>query len=197
MRREVFNSIYAHDVWNSESGSGPGSEAIATKKVAIAISALSTELKLSSVLNLGCGADTWLPELPGYVGVDISKLAIERATQTHPDRHYVVLDGVTDELPVCDLVMVRDCIQHLSLREGLTLLNNVRTSGCKWVLASTFLAGKNINIATGGAYSPDLEAPPFSQHNPVRYIQDGYSYDVPERLPTRDPSKKLALWRLT
>lgn len=197
MRQQVFDEIYTHNRWNSkESGSGPGSTKHATAKITVQIRELATELGVESVLNLACGDDNWTPELPGYVGVDVSSVAIHRARKSHPLREYQVLDGVEDPLPYCDLIIIRDCIQHLSLKEGTRLLHNVRSVGAKWLLASTFVNGINEDIKTGDAYSPDLQAHPFNLRNPLRILDDGYHFTHAEDTATRDPRKKLALWSL-
>merc|ERR1712118_355648 len=48
---------------------------------------------------------------------------------------FVVLDAVEDPLPYADLVVVRDVLQHLHLRDAQLLLNNVRSLG-GWILIS-------------------------------------------------------------
>lgn len=197
MRQEIFEDIYQHNKWNSkESLSGPGSGTIPTRKIADAILQLVGELGIKSVLNIGCGVDNWLPELPNYVGVDISALAIKKAKLMHPGRAYEIVDAVTHSLPQRELVIVRDCLQHLPLDDGRRLLQNIKSSRASWLLASTFIASANVDIEVGGAYSPNLELEPFNLHNPVRLIDDGYSYVAPEDKATRDPQKKLALWSL-
>lgn len=187
----VFDRIYRTNGWNGEeSRSGPGSGSVATQHVARAITDLVAELNVQSVLDLGCGDGFWMPDLPGYLGVDVSAEAIRRAKRNHPARKYKVL---REDLGKFDLVITRDAMQHLSLRDADNLLDFALQSG-DWLLASTYVNGQNLDIPTGHFYSPDLTAAPFNMDAPYRMIFDGYSYHDPDLV--RDPGKHLGLWDL-
>lgn len=189
----VFSDIYKRNSWNGvESLSGPGSGPTATKHVAPAILALVAELGITSVLDVACGDGYWMPDLPGYVGIDVAPEAIAKAQRRHRDRRYVVAGA--PPLLAFDLVIVRDAIQHLSFADGLALLATIRETGSRWLLASTYLDVPNVDIATGDFYSPNLEAEPFSLGPPERLIFDGYGYADPDEI--RDPQKHLGLWPL-
>jgi hypothetical protein len=96
--------------------------------------------------------------------------------------------------PSADLILLRDMQQHLPLRDAVAVLDAIRRSGSRWLLASTYVGGRNVRVAAGGFYEPDLEAPPFDMPPAARLYHDGYSYDGDESL--RDARKMLALWRL-
>ncbi|HEY6568540.1 MAG TPA: class I SAM-dependent methyltransferase [Actinomycetota bacterium] len=186
----VFDRIYRTNGWNgTESRSGPGSGSVATRHVASAIAVLAEELRVESVLDLGCGDGYWMPKLPGYLGVDVSAEAIRHARRNHPDRRY----QTTPPLGHFDLVISRDAMQHLALVEADRLLDFALTAG-DWLLASTYINGANVDIETGHFYSPDLTAAPFNLPQPSQLIFDGYSYHDPDLI--RDPGKHLGLWDL-
>jgi SAM-dependent methyltransferase len=188
----IFATIYRANAWNGrESLSGPGSGPAATATVAQAIVELVAELRISSVLDVGCGDGFWMPDLPGYIGIDVVDQAVRAARRRHPGRSYMVA-AVADLDRAFDLVIVRDVIQHCSFSDGLALLDAIRRTGSSWLLASTFRGGENIDIPTGDAFSPDLEAEPFTLGEPLRLIADGYGYDDPGAI--RDPRKHLGLW---
>lgn len=190
----VFSDIYRENRWHGrESRSGPGSGLEPTRHVAAAILGLTRELGVRSVLDVGCGDGLWMPDLPGYVGIDVAAEAVHRARQRHPDRDYRMA-AVEDIHEPFDLVICRDAIQHLSLMHGQELLGAIRDTGSRWLLASTFVGGDNRDIRTGDAYSPDLTAPPFRLAQPARLIFDGYGYDDGSAI--RDPRKHLGLWAL-
>lgn len=190
----VFSQIYQGNLWHGrESLSGPGSGRAATRRVARDIEVLVRDLEVSSVLDVGCGDGYWMPDLPGYVGVDVAPEAVARARELHPERRYEVLDGRRERLPQADLVIVRDAIQHLPLLDGRLLIVNILSSGATWLLASTFPGGPNVDIAEGESYTPDLQAPPFGFAEPEFTIADGYGYAGEG---VRDPRKVLGLWRL-
>jgi SAM-dependent methyltransferase len=188
----TFDRIYRDNLWNGvESRSGPGSGDAATRHLRGLLPLLVDELGVTSVLDVGCGDGYWMPDLPGYVGIDASRAAIRIARRNHPDREY----GTAFPARFFDLVIVRDVFQHLSLRDGWVLSQIVRLAATGgWLLASTFVGGENDNIQTGDAYSPDLMAPPFGLHQPDRLIFDGYGYEFADAV--RDPRKHLGLWRL-
>lgn len=191
----IFDTIYRGNLWNGEESlSGPGSGASATMRVAPAITALVEELDVRSVLDVACGDGYWMPDLPGYLGIDVSAEAIRRARKLHPERSYRVTDVRTASLQAFDLVIVRDVIQHHSLTGGQAILDAVARTGSRWMLASTYVAGENFDVPTGDCYWPDLTALPFFLGVPERLIFDGYGYADPDEI--RDPRKHLGLWPL-
>jgi SAM-dependent methyltransferase len=185
----IFDTIYRDNLWNGvESRSGPGSGEIATR-------ALPDELRfvvhlhgITSVLDVGCGDGYWMPPMPGYVGYDASEIALRLARERNPDRVYVR----TWPAGYFDLVIMRDVIQHLSLDAGVDLLERVRSMAPRFLLASTYTGGLNIDVPTGGAYSPDMQAEPFNLPEPAYWIFDGHHYHHTKEV--RDPTKFLALW---
>lgn len=190
----VFSRIYRDNVWNGvETRSGPGSGPIPTELVAQQLVALVAQLGCSSVVDAACGEGLWQPDLPGYVGLDVAPEAIEAARRNHPDREYRVHDLLTG-CPRADLVLCRDALQHLSLTDGQAALAAIRSSGSTWLVASTYVGERNVQVRTGGYHMPDLEAPPYSLPPARLLIHDGYDYGVPGVL--RDRRKMLGLWRL-
>jgi len=191
--RETFSEIYRTNAWDGiESLSGPGSGPAATHELRELLPRLVDDLSIRTVIDVACGDGYWMPELPGYVGIDVAPEAIKRARKLHPTRAYVVGDVATMSLPRNDLVIVRDVIQHLSFADGLALLSSILRSQPRYLLASTYQGGANTDIQTGDAYCPDLTAPPFSLPRPERMIFDGYHYHETDEL--RDPRKHLGLW---
>ena len=85
-------------------------------------------------------------------------------------------------------------MQHLSLQGWARPDAHHPGSGPTWLLASTYIDGENIDIETGDAYRPNLEAEPFNLPPALLLIHDGYEYHDGDRL--RDPGKMLGLWRL-
>lgn len=190
----VFSKIYRLNGWNgTETRSGPGSNKAPTAPVAKALSSLIHELGITSVIDAACGEGYWQPALPGYLGLDVAPEAIEAARQFHPDREYRVWD-VRKGCPRADLVICRDALQHLSLKDGVAVLNAIRESGSRWMLLSTYIGGRNGNGPSGKYvyFEPDLEMPPYNLPNPFRLIRDGYAYSDAETI--RDPRKMLGLW---
>jgi SAM-dependent methyltransferase len=186
---EIFDQIYATNAWGGiESRSGPGSSSVEARDLAPDIVALVGRLRVTSVLDVGCGENFWTPDLPGYIGIDVSRLAIEVARQRHPERDLRLDDGTP--YPMCDLVLVRCVIQHLSMADAAALLRRIAESGARWLLCTTYVHGANIEIATGGGYWPNMEEPPFSLGAPEVMLVDGRTDNHPDKGPM------LGLWRI-
>lgn len=193
----VFSEIYRENRWNGvESLSGPGSGPAATAELRTAITGLVDELGVRTVLDAACGDGYWMPELPGYTGIDVAPEAIAAAQARHPERRYLVGNLATMRLPRADLVIFRDALQHLSFRDGLAALAAILETRPRWLLASTYVGGANVDIETGDAYSPDLEVTPFSLGRPDRLIFDGHHYHEHGTTAVRDPRKHLGLWAI-
>lgn len=192
----VFSDIYRENRWNGvESRSGPGSGEAATVHLRKAIAELVENLGVRTVLDVGCGDGYWMPDLPGYTGIDVAPEAIRLARKRHPERRYLVGSVSTIKLPRVDLVITRDAMQHMSFRDGLDALARIIESGPGWLLASTYVGGLNEDIVTGSAYSPDLSAEPFNLGRPVSMIFDGYTYHDADAV--RDNRKHLGLWHIS
>ena len=167
----VFDRIYQVNYWRgTESRSGQGSGTDATKELAVRLVDLVAALGVTSVLDVGCGDGFWMPPLPGYVGVDVSAVALRSARARHPEREYLFDEG--SAYPRCQLVIARHVMQHLSLAEGTRLLSRVRASGAQWLLVTTYLMGSNKDVANGRVFFPDLRAQPFNLGEPVSLLED-------------------------
>jgi SAM-dependent methyltransferase len=195
--RAIFDTIYRDNAWNGvESRSGPGSGDAATALLRAELVNLARELDVRSVVDAACGDGYWMPDLPGYTGIDVSAEAIELAQRRHPERRYLVGSLATVRIPTADLVIFRDALQHLSLNDGTAALARIIESGPRFLLASTYIGGLNEDITTGDAYSPDLMGQPFNLGEPDRLIFDGYHYHEHGTDAVRDPRKHLGLWSI-
>jgi len=192
----LWDDLYERNTWNGvESLSGPGSGTAATQHVGPAIVALCRRYGIRSVIDAACGDGWWMPDLPGYLGIDRAVAAVTRSRELHPARLYLVGDLRFLDIRA-DLVILRDVIQHLSLRDGVDLVRAAEDTG-GFLLASSYRGGKNTGISEedvrrARAYDNDLEAPPFSLGPPLEVIPDGYAYHGDS---IRDPRKILGLWR--
>lgn len=192
MRASVFEDIFKNNRWNgAESRSGPGSSTKATELIARILVELVAGVGATSVLDAPCGDSAWMPELPGYLGVDISPSAVDASRKAHPERRYEVADFCADELGPADLIICRDGIQHLPLLDSVAAIENFRSTGAAWLVASTYEDGANRNVAAGGYFQPDLQAPPFSLGTPFMVIEDGFWDEG-----VIYPDKYLGVWAL-
>jgi len=192
----TFDRIYRDNLWNGvESHSGPGSGTTATRNIAKQLTDLVKLLKVESVLNVGCGDDFWMPDLPGYLGVDVSSEAIDLARKNHPDRFYRLLPPDSpSSVPEFDLVICRDVLQHLSQHSATWLVDRMNKIGRLLLLSTYMSVAQGHDIEDGGYTEPNLMLEPFSLGAPMLLFFDGYQY-AEEDPPIRDPRKFLGLWR--
>lgn len=190
----TFEEIYQRNRWNGiNSRSGPGSEMLPTTRLRQFLPWLVKAEGIRSVLDVGCGDNYWMPDMPGYLGIDPSPTAIQRAQAAHPERTYTVGDvrELREPGETFDLVICRDVLQHLSLLSAMNVLKALRDKG-RVVLISTYHGTTNRNVPDGGYYEPNLTAPPFGLRQPDLMLLDGWSYHDPELV--RDPRKFMGLW---
>jgi len=174
----VFQHIHDTNLWGApESVSGLGSELDATRTLREALPALLAELKVEVLLDLPCGDFGWLSrtELPvkRYVGGDIVASIVERNRALY-GKEFMQLDLCSSELPKADLVLCRDCLVHLPFEWIERAVANLKRSGSKWLLTTTFLeCDKNEDIAVGDWRILNLELAPFCWKPPERVIVEG------------------------
>jgi glycosyltransferase involved in cell wall biosynthesis len=175
----VFEEIYCTNVWgSSESHSGHGSSAGATRVLRTALSQLFSDLGVQSMVDVPCGDFNWmrLLDLPvDYFGADIVPQLIEKNQRNYsrPGRAFGLLDVVKDPLPKADLVFSRDLLVHLSERDIRSALKNICDSGARYLVATTFTSrDKNVDIPTGLWRTLNLQRPPFSFPPPMRLINE-------------------------
>lgn len=196
-RQSVFTRIYSKNGWGSEeSVSGKGSTLRETRVAREVLPALVARYGVRTLLDIPCGDCNWMREInfcgTTYIGADIVADLIDRTRATYegPNRSFLHLDIVRDPLPVADLVLCRDCMIHLSNGDVLAALRNIRRSGSRYLLATTYTARPgNPDIVTGDWRPINLQLPPFALPPPLELISeewdwaDGYHAD-----------KCLALW---
>jgi SAM-dependent methyltransferase len=178
---ETFTDIYRDNSWgNTESCSGPGSTVFRTRLLRPALVQLLRDLEIKSVLDAGCGDFNWmrLADFSGisYIGVDIVSEIVQRNSDRYSasSRRFVCLDLTHDPLPEAECVLCRDCLVHFSYSDIDRALWRMRSSGARYLLATTFDANEtNCDIATGGWRPLNLEKPPFSFPPPIRKLWDG------------------------
>lgn len=194
-RRAVFMRIADSNAWDgTESISGPGSTMEATRLLRAALPDLLAKYEVQSLLDVPCGDAYWitsvLPKGIKYTGGDIVPALIEKARTTKGEfGTFAVMDLVTDELPRADLVLVRDCFIHLPNVTIVQAIANIKRSGARLLLTSTYPGrAKNIDIEIGGFRPVDLQALPFGLPQPLETILET------EGLKN---GKSIALWDIS
>ena len=187
-RNARFAADYSHN-------SGVGSSLGATKAVAAALPEVLQSLSVRSMLDIPCGDFLWMQHVDlrslTYTGGDVIESLIHshQARYASPEKSFQTLDLVTSDLPKVDMIFCRDCLVHLSDRLVKRAVNNIKRSGSRYLLTTTFPARTtNAGIVTGSWRPINLCAPPFSFPPPIRLVD--------ERCLAPYQDKSLGLWRI-
>jgi hypothetical protein len=182
---EKFNEIYNDNLWASkESKSGSGSELGNTVTLRKELPFVFAKYGIKSMLDIPCGDFNWMKEVDltniEYTGADIVSAVVETNKKNHPNFKFEVMDITKDALPKVDLVFVRDCLGHLSDANVLKAIENIKASGSKYLLATSFTKWNfNSNIVDGGWRCINLLIDPFKlkpQYLINEDCKEGYPY---------------------
>lgn len=192
--KDVFSRHYQTNYWaDDESVSGHGSTVAATKAIRLALPPLMEWYEIKSVLDIPCGDLNWAHKVkwPAYIGADIVPELVEKARAAHPDFDLRVLDITRDPLPAVDLIVCRDLLGHFSNRDVKLALQNIKKSGAKYLLATTFPGHETSGDIETGMWRPINLASFFGLPDPEEYINEmctdgGGAF----------ADKSLGLWRL-
>lgn len=194
--KDIFSNYYKDNFWNGkESKSGPGSDYENTQYLITELSAFLNEYDIKSVLDIPCGDFNWMKRVNlknvYYTGGDIVDSVITQNQKKYKRTNvkFKVLDVVNSTLPKSDLVLVRDCFVHLTNENIQKALINIKDSGSKYFLSTTFTwrhMDVNRKIKTGGWRRINLEKEPFNLPKPIEYIVEGH--------PSVHRDKSLGLW---
>lgn len=113
--------------------------------------------------------------------------------QSRPGVSFQVVDLIKGPVPKADVVLVRDCLVHLSYEHIAAALANIAQSGSTWLLTTTFPdTPANEDIATGEWRAIDLTKAPFALPHPERLVEEGQAH-----LKGQRSDKMLGLWRIS
>ena len=200
--KNVFDYIYVNNKWhNEESISGPGSSLHNTAAIRRCLPDLLKELDIRVLLDIPCGDFYWMKEmdlnLDRYIGADIVADMTRSNTERYADPEtgrwqFLTLDITKDPLPDADLVFCRDCLVHFSIEDIHRALNNIRRSGARYLLTTTFTnRTSNPDITTGQWRPLNLLADPFRLPAPMRLLSEEYTGSRGQY-----PDKQLGLWEI-
>ena len=167
--KNIFTSVYNHPTgWGSkESKSGVGSELSSTVNLRKELSFLFLKYKINSILDVPCGDFNWMSQMDlsgiEYTGGDIVEELIESNRIKFPNIEFLQVDITKDSLVKSDLVLTRDCFAHLSNKKIIDAIENIKNSGSRYLLTTSFTKFcDNFNIEDGDWREINLMIPPFN-----------------------------------
>jgi hypothetical protein len=199
-RQAAFDKIYADSYWGVEHLSGSGSTIEATRLVRQVIEKTIKDFHISTIIDVACGDMAWMPlvlediKAQGikidYLGCDIVSSLIKSHTEKFPHLRFQHLDFVADKIPKAELIICREALQHLPVKDIKAALKNFSDGGAKYLLTTTHLRRYGIrnhmNMKPGRCRDRNLLLPPFNLPNPI--------FVFPEEMGNKD--KFIGLWGL-
>lgn len=177
---DTFRTIYRKRVWGSNGQqfySGPGSHGPASDKYCDAITEFIREQEIQRVIDLGCGDFSVGRRIvegaeAEYIGVDVVSELIAHHSKTFVDPRvsFFCANIITDDLPVADLCLIRQVLQHLTNDEIAEVLK--RLAHFPKVIIAEDIPLQPISFNHDMTHGPDaradfgsgvyLDKPPFS-----------------------------------
>ncbi|MDR2732544.1 MAG: hypothetical protein LBB36_04925 [Fibromonadaceae bacterium] len=165
-----------------------------TKTLISELPKLFKSKNITSILDIPCGDFSWMKEMDlsaiDYLGADIAgELVLEnqkkiwRQTAGRGYKNFITLNIITDNLYKRDLIFTRDCFMHLSNNDIQKAISNIKKSGSKYLMATTYVKhDENQDIATG-------------EFRPVNLQKEPFNFPEPEYLLLEnDAGKAMGLW---
>lgn len=168
--RSVFSEIYATNQWGGARGaifSGDGSRGAAADAYCARVIEFIRSHGITSVIDLGCGdfhiGAQIAQHVESYTGVDIVPAVVAHHRDAYASERvrFLCLDAAEDELPVADLCLVRQVLQHLSNAQIQRIL--AKLGRYPYVIVSEHYP------AAGTPFAPNRDKP----HGPDTRLRDG------------------------
>jgi len=165
--RTVFTEIYNRNVWGG--GSGHGSAASVTSPYRAYVERFVRENKVGTIVDLGCG--DWqfshLIDWNGakYIGLDVVPSVVE-ANRRRFTKHNVSFEVAGEsyaELPVADLLLIKDVLQHWSTNEVMRFVCEALPKYRAALITNCIEPRSRVNaeIENGDFRPLDLRLPPY------------------------------------
>jgi hypothetical protein len=177
-----FTAIYDDKVWAFVGGdgslSGPGSNHWATRELVENLAALTATLKITRLIDIGCGDFGWMQFVQGdfqYVGIDVVQSVVSRLNEIYGSdtRTFIQADATVDTLPVGDAALCREVLFHLSFEDIWGVIANLKRHGYTYLIAtSDKQTWFNANITSGDHRPLNLEKAPFRFPEPFHVFKD-------------------------
>ena len=178
--------------------SGTGSSSESTNNIRKYLQKFINVNQIKSLLDIPCGDFYWLSKLNllniQYIGADIVDEIILDNKNNHTNKNltFINLDIINDELPMVDLIFVRDCFVHLKNEQIIKALKNIINSNSKFLATTTFVNTKNNSYSSNAdRWRPiNMCQEPFNLPKPLELLNDT------PLLASNDQDKYIGIWKI-
>jgi SAM-dependent methyltransferase len=158
-REAVFDKIYLDGTWGKDSDSRPFSGAGSRDERIVApyveaVQSFLDSLGDASVVDLGCGDFTVGSRLnaASYIGCDISEVVLEHNRSRYEGTEFLRLDVAEDDLPVGDVGILRQVLQHLDNESIAKFVEKLAPRPYKYLIVTE-------SEPSGGRFTANLDKP--------------------------------------
>ena len=191
---DVFGGLWRNNGWGeTETRSGAGSTVAATGTLRVHLVELCRFFGIRQLVDAGCGDLNWMKmiskEFDLYIGIDVVPELIAGLEEREGRRRghfFAVRDLTQDPLPRADAILCRDVMTHLADERVLAALEQIKASGARYLLATSYVSEQNRDIVTGDWRPIDLTKAPFNLPKPLMSIDE-----------RGDGSKLLGVWKIS
>lgn len=174
--KKIFTDYYNKNAWgDKESKSGTGSNLLQTQTIMQELPKIFKKYKIKSILDIPCGDFYWMQrvDLAGinYIGADIVDDIIKSCSEQFPFE-FKVMDIINSKLPKVDMIICRDCLVHLPYSEIKKALQNIKKSGSRYLLTTSFTEHDNTDIPIGHWRPLNLQGEPFNLCEPILVVNE-------------------------
>ena len=167
-----FTRVYENNLWldkvsRSGIGSNPSSDTV--KMDIAALDRIFDYIKPSTMIDVPCGDMAWMPlflkdKNVDYKGYDIVPSIIKKNKRSHPLLYFEKFNAITQVLPQADVVLCRDLLNHLSISDIKSVLDNFIQSGNEYFIISNNKGAINEEkkMKDGDSRPIDITKYPFS-----------------------------------
>lgn len=198
MIEETFTKIFKNNTWGSkESVSGGGSILKNNRKLLENLDLFVQQYNIKSIVDCGCGDFNWMKHFSFdlihiYLGLDIVKELIDNNISNYSNDKikFKHVNLVEEQIEYADLIMCKDVLFHLSYDDAKKIIQNIKNSGSKYLMSTTFYDEVNKDIKTGGWRPINLQADPFLFNEPIIFWKNIEPYKK------KWVNKSIAIWKL-
>lgn len=197
--KEIFTDIYNVNKWAcEESKSGPGSRVSVNSLLLEKLKQFVNKNNIKSIVDCGCGDFNWMKlfdfnSIDYYLGIDIVEKLISENNSKFSDKKksFKCMSLVENEIPKKDLIICKDVLFHLSYSEAIQTIKNIKKSGSKFLLSTSFTGFVNFDIKTGGWRPINLQDVPFNIGQPFEY------WENIENRNDKYSNKSIGIWEIS
>jgi len=175
---KVFTDIYINNGFDPNYKSGLGASYEQAKYIIKEIPKMIKLYDIKTVFDCPCGDFNWMKyiyrKFDKYIGADIVKELVLDNIRHYPGIKFVHFDILHNKIPKCDLILCRDLFVHFKFAESVQAFRNIKRSGCKFLLMTTF-TGRGVNEErdnTGDWRTVNFQIEPYNFPPPLFVINE-------------------------